>query len=52
MRVGTAGITDKFARRLVAHLLENDNITTIKGYCYIPAKLPEALRLSPKLKLI
>ncbi|ODM22568.1 hypothetical protein SI65_00157 [Aspergillus cristatus] len=53
MRVGIAGITGKFARRLVAHLLENDNITTtMKGYCRNPAKLPEALRLFPKLELI
>jgi len=50
MKIGIAGITGKFARRLVAHL-ENDDITIIKSYCRNPAKLPEALRSSPKLKL-
>lgn len=52
MKVGIAGITGKFARRLVTHLLENDNITTIKGYCRNPSKLPDTFRSYSKLELI
>ncbi|GKZ36205.1 hypothetical protein AbraIFM66950_007201 [Aspergillus brasiliensis] len=53
MKVGIAGITGKFARRLVAHLLEagHDSLT-IKGYCRNPSKLPETLKSSPKLEII
>lgn len=53
MKVGIAGITGKFARRLVTHLLEsNDSSLTIKGYCRDPSKLPATLSSSPKFELI
>ncbi|RDW93632.1 NmrA-like family protein [Aspergillus mulundensis] len=53
MKVGIAGITGKFARRLLTHLLEPSNPTlTIKGYCRDPSKLPDFLRSSPQLELI
>ncbi|GAA87871.1 NmrA-like family protein [Aspergillus luchuensis IFO 4308] len=42
MKVGIAGITGKFARRLLTHLLDvGDGSLTIKGYCRNPSKLPE-----------
>ncbi|PLB54792.1 NAD(P)-binding protein [Aspergillus steynii IBT 23096] len=53
MKVGIAGITGKFARRLVTHLLETpDSSLTIKGYCRDPSKLPATLQSSPKVELI
>lgn len=53
MKVGIAGITGKFARRLLTHLLDvGDDSLTIKGYCRNPSKLPESLKSSPKLEII
>ncbi|KAL2849614.1 hypothetical protein BJX68DRAFT_255339 [Aspergillus pseudodeflectus] len=53
MKVGIAGITGKFARRLLTHLLDaGDDSLTIKGYCLDPSKVPDALKSSSKLQLI
>lgn len=53
MKVGIAGITGKFARRLLTHLLDvGDGSLTIKGYCRNPSKLPESVKSSPKLEII
>ncbi|PYH53322.1 NAD(P)-binding protein [Aspergillus niger CBS 101883] len=53
MKVGIAGITGKFARRLVTHLLDaGDDSLTIRGYCRSPSKLPDFVKLSPKLEII
>ncbi|KAF5863312.1 hypothetical protein ETB97_010310 [Aspergillus alliaceus] len=51
MNVGIAGITGKFARRLVTYLLEKDNIS-ILGYCRKPSKASEAFKASSKVELI
>ncbi|RDH29012.1 NAD(P)-binding protein [Aspergillus welwitschiae] len=53
MKVGIAGITGKFARRLLTHLLDaGDDSLTIRGYCRSPSKLPDFVKLSPKLEII
>ncbi|KAL5355540.1 hypothetical protein BJX96DRAFT_170765 [Aspergillus floccosus] len=53
MKIGIAGITGKFARRLLTHLLEaGDDSITIKGYCRDPSKLPDGLKTSPQLEII
>ncbi|EHA25044.1 hypothetical protein ASPNIDRAFT_51470 [Aspergillus niger ATCC 1015] len=53
MKVGIAGITGKFARRLLTHLLEaGDDSLTIRGYCRSPSKLPDFVKTSPKLEII
>lgn len=48
--VGIAGITGKFARCVVGHLLKHPNVT-IKGYCRDPTKLPAALLASPRISI-
>ncbi|KAL7655674.1 hypothetical protein ACMYSQ_007616 [Aspergillus niger] len=53
MKVGIAGITGKFARRLLTHLLDaGDDSLTIRGYCRNPSKLPDSVKTSPKLEII
>ncbi|KAL4765778.1 NmrA-like family protein [Aspergillus foveolatus] len=56
MKVGIAGVTGKFARRLLTHLLDSSTSNgqeslTVKGYCRDPAKLPSSLFSSPNLEL-
>ncbi|EED18343.1 conserved hypothetical protein [Talaromyces stipitatus ATCC 10500] len=47
MKVGIAGITGKFARQLLTHLLEaEDDSLSIKGYCRDPSKLPGTMKAS------
>lgn len=48
--VGIAGITGKFARCVVGHLLKHPNVT-IKGYCRDTTKLPAALLASPRIRI-
>lgn len=49
--VGIAGITGKFARCLVSHLLRRKGVT-IRGYCRDPGKFPAAvLSSSPQLQI-
>ncbi|KAJ5375263.1 NmrA-like family protein [Penicillium concentricum] len=50
IRVGIAGITGKFARCVVDHLLKQPDIT-IKGYCRDASKLPAALLASPRIHI-
>ncbi|KAJ0418700.1 NAD(P)-binding protein [Aspergillus carlsbadensis] len=53
MKVGIAGITGKFARRLLTHLLDaGDDSLTFKGYCRDPSKVPNTLKESPRVELI
>ncbi|KAL2802584.1 nmrA-like family protein [Aspergillus granulosus] len=53
MKIGIAGITGKFARRLVARLLEaGDDTLTIKGYCRDPTKLSEPIASDTRIQLI
>ncbi|KAL4744759.1 hypothetical protein BDW72DRAFT_208760 [Aspergillus terricola var. indicus] len=57
MKVGIAGVTGKFARRLLTHLLDSSTSNgheslTVKGYCRDPAKLPSSLSSSPNVELI
>lgn len=49
--VGIAGITGKFARCVVGHLLKNPNII-IKGYCRDPTKLSPSLLASRRITII
>ncbi|KAH8422566.1 NmrA-like family protein [Aspergillus melleus] len=49
--VGIAGITGKFAKRLVSHLLKRTDVT-IRGYCRDPSRVPETISSSPKVTLI
>ncbi|KAL4735591.1 hypothetical protein BDV11DRAFT_195678 [Aspergillus similis] len=56
MKVGIAGVTGKFARRLLTHLLDSSTSNeheslTVKGYCRDPAKLPSSLYSSPNVEL-
>ncbi|KAJ5726769.1 NmrA-like family protein [Penicillium malachiteum] len=48
--VGIAGITGKFARCVVGHLLKQPNIT-IKGYCRDSKKLPPGLLASERITI-
>lgn len=48
--VGIAGITGKFARCVVGHLLKNPAVT-IKGYCRDPTKLPASLLASKRISV-
>lgn len=48
--VGIAGITGKFARCVVGHLLKNPAVT-IKGYCRDPTKLPASLLASKRITI-
>ncbi|OKL63972.1 hypothetical protein UA08_00803 [Talaromyces atroroseus] len=48
--VGVAGITGKFSRRLVSHLLKQPDVT-IRGYCRDPSKVPEAISSSSQVTL-
>ncbi len=52
MKVGIAGITGKFARRLVTHLLSSPSQPTIKGFCRDPSKLPADIKSHPQVELI
>lgn len=49
--VGIAGITGKFARCVLGHLLKNPNVN-IRGYCRDPGKLPSAFLSSPRIRII
>lgn len=49
--VGVAGITGKFARRVVSHLLQHSDIT-IRGYCRDPSKVPTSISSSEKVALL
>ncbi|OJJ97432.1 hypothetical protein ASPACDRAFT_32510 [Aspergillus aculeatus ATCC 16872] len=49
--VGVAGITGKFARRVVSHLLQHSDIT-IRGYCRDPSKVPASISSSEKVTLL
>lgn len=49
--VGIAGITGKFARRLVSHLLKYPDVV-IRGYCRDPSKVPKSLAFSPRVHII
>ncbi|KAF3011740.1 hypothetical protein E8E14_010676 [Neopestalotiopsis sp. 37M] len=51
MTVGIAGITGKFARLVVNHLLKEPNVQ-IRGYCRNVNKLPEELRAAPNVTII
>lgn len=48
--VGIAGITGKFARRLVSHLLKQQDVV-IRGYCRDPRKVPEDISSSAQVTL-
>lgn len=48
--VGIAGITGKFARRLVAHLLKRPEVI-IRGYCRDPSKVPATISSSSQVTL-
>ncbi|KAJ6028744.1 hypothetical protein N7540_004320 [Penicillium herquei] len=48
--VGIAGITGKFAKRLVSHLLKQHDLT-IRGYCRDPSKVPETISSSAQVTL-
>lgn len=48
--VGIAGITGKFAKRFVSHLLKQDGVS-IRGYCRDPSKVPEAISSSPQVTI-
>ncbi|KAF4770833.1 hypothetical protein HAV15_013195 [Penicillium sp. str.  len=48
--VAIAGITGKFAKRLVFHLLKQDGVS-VRGYCRDPSKVPEAVSSSPQVAL-
>lgn len=48
--VGIAGITGKFAKRLVSHLLKRPEVN-IRGYCRDPSKVPEAISSSAQVIL-
>ncbi|PYH85822.1 NmrA-like family protein [Aspergillus uvarum CBS 121591] len=48
--VGIAGITGKFARRVVGHLLQHSDIS-IRGYCRDPSKVPASISSSEKVTL-
>ncbi|OGM42488.1 NmrA-like family protein [Aspergillus bombycis] len=50
LTVGIAGITGKFARRVVSHLLKHSDVT-IRGYCRDPSKVPESISSSEKVTL-
>lgn len=50
LTVGIAGITGKFARCVVGHLLKNPHVK-IQGYCRDPSKLPAALTSSPRVRV-
>ncbi|KAB8200611.1 NmrA-like family protein [Aspergillus parasiticus] len=50
LTVGIAGITGKFARRVVSHLLKHPDVT-ICGYCRDPSKVPESISTSEKVTL-
>jgi hypothetical protein len=54
MKVGIAGITGKFARRLLTHLLSSPSSPshTIKGFCRDPSKLPDDIKSHPQIELI
>ncbi|KAI9929716.1 hypothetical protein ASPWEDRAFT_41070 [Aspergillus wentii DTO 134E9] len=49
--VGIAGITGKFARLLVSHLLKDSSVS-IRGYCRDPTKLPETITSSSQVTVI
>ncbi|CAG8218417.1 unnamed protein product [Penicillium salamii] len=49
--VGIAGITGKFAKRLVSHLIKGEDIA-IRGYCRDPSKVPEEISSSSQVTLI
>ncbi|KAH1383036.1 hypothetical protein KXV98_006908 [Aspergillus fumigatus] len=48
--VGVAGITGKFARRVVTHLQKHSDIS-IRGFCRDPSKVPERISSSHKVTL-
>lgn len=48
--VGIAGITGKFAKRLVSHLLKRPEVN-IRGYCRDPSKVPEGISSSAQVIL-
>lgn len=48
--VGIAGITGKFARCVLAHLLKNPRVT-IQGYCRDPGRLPPSFLSSPRIRI-
>ncbi|GAB1206009.1 hypothetical protein APSETT445_004690 [Aspergillus pseudonomiae] len=50
LTVGIAGITGKFARRVVSRLLQHSDVT-IRGYCRDPSKVPESISSSEKVTL-
>ncbi|KNG90451.1 NmrA-like family protein [Aspergillus nomiae NRRL 13137] len=50
LTVGIAGITGKFARRVVSHLLQHSDVT-IRGYCRDPSKVPEPISSSEQVTL-
>ncbi|KAK1149586.1 hypothetical protein N8T08_005135 [Aspergillus melleus] len=49
--VGIAGITGKFAKRLVSHILKRPDVA-IRGYCRDPSKVPETISSSSQVTLI
>ncbi|KAH1348243.1 hypothetical protein KXV22_002828 [Aspergillus fumigatus] len=48
--VGVAGITGKFARRVVTHLQKHSDVC-IRGFCRDPSKVPERISSSHKVTL-
>ncbi|KAL4886413.1 NmrA-like family protein [Aspergillus karnatakaensis] len=48
--IGIAGITGKFAKLLVSHLLKRPDVS-IRGYCRDPSKVPETISSSPDVSL-
>ncbi|KAE8336271.1 hypothetical protein BDV24DRAFT_155310 [Aspergillus arachidicola] len=50
LTVGIAGVTGKFARRVVTHLLKHPDVT-LRGYCRDPSKAPESISTSEKVTL-
>lgn len=50
LTVGIAGITGKFARRVVSHLLKHSDVA-IRGYCRDPSKVSEFISSSEKVTL-
>lgn len=48
--VGVAGITGKFARRVVTHLQKHSDVS-IRGFCRDPSKVPERISSSHKVTL-
>lgn len=49
--VGVAGITGRFAKRLVSHLLKRSDVV-IRGYCRDPSKVPQPISSSSQVTLI